>query len=504
MGKSWLTSGNAYGLQDGSTYIKHHGTLDPFVWGGRCWRLEDSSETMGGVTITTRFNPRGGIERDTVRAEPPGETSGTLVMKRLQADRAKSDLRRCYWDLDQRMQCGGMDRDAWTKWEEITRYCYSKFNERGLSGTAWEGDEDAMVNFPYVALSVDDIYRVGGSEFTSPASLSVDIVDVDSCQPSRCPDRCDDQEDCVVVAVTIVETDTNTYLLSNLAGGDDDNWTATSLAAFSAAGGGAGVAADKVLCMGDFVIALSAAYPGIIITHISSLATQTAVTTPWAAHAPACIDGIDQSFIVVGAAAGYIMASYDAGINWEEVSSGEATASAIGDIMIARDNPQVIYASSSAADVVIKSENGGRTWDAVAATGTGVALTALYVIDQSTVLVGSGNGQLRQTVDGGATWTAQEQLPGMNTPATTTINDITGCGCGILYLTTDETTGGSTAARIYRNVDGGASGRWYEPDDIGTLTPATGPIQAITCCGPNHAVGVGGNAQATSSTILIE
>ena len=92
----------------------------------------------------------------------------------------------------------------------------------------------------------------------------------------------------------------------------------------------------------------------------------------------------------------------------------------------------------------------------------------------------------------------------MNTPATTTINDITGCGCGILYLTTDETTGGSTAARIYRNVDGGASGRWYEPADIGTLTPATGPIQAITCCGPNHAVAVGGNAQATSSTILIE
>ena len=79
MGKSWLTSGNAYGLQDGSTYIKHHESLEPFVWGGRCWRLEDSSETMGGLTITTRFDPRGGIERDTVRAEPPGETSGTLV-----------------------------------------------------------------------------------------------------------------------------------------------------------------------------------------------------------------------------------------------------------------------------------------------------------------------------------------------------------------------------------------------------------------------------------------
>lgn len=501
MGKSWLTSGNAYGLQDGSTYIKHHDTLTPFVWGGRCWRLEDSSETLGGVTVTTRFDPRGGIERDTVRAEPPGETSGTLVMKRLQADRAKTDLRRCYWDLDQRMQCGGMDRDAWTRWQEITRYCHAKFNERGLAGTAWEGDEDAMVNFPYVALSVDDIYRVAGSENTTVADpITVDIVDVDSCQPQRCPDHCDDQEDCVVAAVTLY--DAATYLLTNLAGGDDDNWTATSLAAFTTGTD----SADRVLCMGDFVIALSTAHTGIIITHVSSLATQTAVLTPWATNAPACIDGIDQSFIIVGAAAGYIMVSYDAGVNWEEVSSGETTTDALGDIMIARDNPAIIYASSSVDNgSVIKSENGGRTWDATTAVGQGaaVAITSLYVVNQSTVLVGTDAGQVFQTVDGGVTWPEQEDLPlpAGSAKADVTITDITGCGCGVLYLTAMET---SIAPRIYRNVDGGAEGRWYRPADIGTLTATTGPAKAIACCGPNHAVAVGGGTTTASSTILIE
>ena len=499
MGKSWLTTGNAYGLQDGSTYIKQHGTLSPFVWGGRCWRLEDSSETLGGLTITTRFDPRGGIERDSVRAEPPAEASGTLVMKRLQADRAKSDLRRCYWDLDQRMQCGGLDRDAWTKWEEITRYCYAKFNERGLSGTNWEGDEDAMVNLPYVALSVDDIYRVGGSEFTAPASLSVDIVDVDVCQPERCPDRCDDQEDCIVAAVTL--RDTTTYLLTNLAGGDDDNWTATNLAAFTTGTNDA----SKVLCMGSLIIALSTTYKGIILTHIGSLTTQTAIgptdVTIWNTYAPACIDGIDQSFIVVGCAGGYVTISYDGGVTWETVSSGEATTNAIGDIMIARDNLQVIYASSSAADVVIKSENGGRSWYAVTATGCATGLTALYVVDQATVLVGNSTGQVRQTTDGGITWTEQNNLPGATTKANVTINDITGCGCGVLYMAVTET---AVAPRIYRNVDGGASGRWYQPDDIGTLTATTGPAKAIACCGPNHAVAVGGGTTTASSTILIE
>jgi len=499
MPKSWMTTGSSYGLQDGNVYIKKHDTLTPFVWGGRCWRLEDSSETLGGMSITTRFDPRGGVERDSVRPEAPGETSGTLIMKRLQADRAKTDLKRCYWDLDLRMHCAGGDRDAWTKWEEITRFCYSKFNERGLSGTNWEGDEEAMVNLPYVALSVDDIYRVSGSEYTAPAALSVEFMDVDTCQSERCPDKCDDQEDCIVVAVTRADTGVAS-LVYNLAGGDDDDWTAVTLTTFAAND------ATKVLCLGSLIIALSPGYKGI--TYSNNLgATQTDVgptaVTTWNTHAPACIDGIDQSFIIVGCADGYITVSYDAGMTWETVSSGEATTNAIGDIMIARDNPQVIYASSSAADVVIKSENGGRTWDAVAATGCATGLTALYVINRSTVLAGNSTGQLRQTTDGGATWTEQDDLPGVTTKATSTINDITGCGCGVLYLTMVE-IGAGASRRIYRNVDGGAEGRWYVPADLGTLAATTGPTTAITCCGPNHAVAVGGLAATNSSTILIE
>lgn len=502
MGKSWLTSGSAYGLQDGSVYIKNYDTLDPFIWGGRCWRMEDSSETLGGVTVTTRFDPRGGIERDTVRAEPPGETSGTLVMKRLQADRAKSDLRHCYWILDQRMQCAGMDRDAWERWEEITRYCQAKFNERGLAGTSWEGDEDALVNLPFVALSVDDVYRVGGSENTD-TTQNRSYTDIDSCQPERCPDHCDDQEDCVVVAVT-VKKETNgveaPYLVVNLAGGDDDNWTANQLATM------VGYDAARVLCLGSFVVVIASGYG---IMHSDDLGTTEiyvplADVTAWAAnHLPLCIDGIDQTFIVIGCEEGYITASYDAGRNWETVSSGEATTEPINDIMIARDNPQVIYASTEANKVVIKSENGGRTWFALGAIGMGgTGPTALYVVNQSTVLVGNDAGEVWQTVDGGTVWTQQSDLPGATVKGNVTINDITGCGCGILFMATEES--GSVASRIYRNVDGGAEGRWYVPADIGTLTHTTGPIEAITCCGPNHAVGVGGNGTTNSTSILIE
>ena len=499
MGKSWLTSGNAYGLVDASVYIKKYGTLNPFVWGGRCWRLDDSSETLGGMSITSRFNPRGGVERDTVRDEPPGESSGTLVMKRLQADRAKTDLKRCKWILDQRMQCGGLDRDSPYKWEEITRQCYVKFNERGLSGSNWEGDEDAMVNLPWVALYTEDIYRVGGSEKTSVASKSIKILDVDVCQPERCPDRCDDQEDCVAVAVTEDDT-SNSYLLYNLTGGDDDNWTAVTLTDFGAND------ANAVKCLGNFFVAISTADTSIIYSDdlgTTQVNIDQATVSDWTANPPSCIDGIDQTYIVMGGSNGYAYVSYDAARTWETVLSGEATASNLTDIMIARDNPQVIYATSNAADVVIKSENGGRTWFAVTVTGTGgTGPTSLYVINQSTVLVGTDAGEVFETVDGGTTWTEQVDLPGATVKANVTIHDIVGCGCDVLFLAAEES--GGVAGRIYRNVDGGAGGRWYEPNDIGALTTASGPFAALACCGPNHAVGVGGVTATSSSAILIE
>ena len=105
-------------------------------------------------------------------------------------------------------------------------------------------------------------------------------------------------------------------------------------------------------------------------------------------------------------------------------------------------------------------------------------------------------------MDGGTTWTQQSDLPGATVKANVTVNDIAGCGCGILYMAVEES--GGVAARIYRNVDGGAEGRWYEPADIGPLRTATGAIEAITCCGPNHAVAVGGNDVTDSTSILIE
>jgi hypothetical protein len=130
--------------------------------------LEDSTDNLGGVTVTHRFNPRGGIERSGIRLDVPGDVTSTLSMKRIQADSMKTDLKMCFWDLDQRMHCSGMDRDAWNQWEEITRLCQAKMTDRTISGISFDAtDEDSMVNFSVSALDSYDIYRVSAQETTA-------------------------------------------------------------------------------------------------------------------------------------------------------------------------------------------------------------------------------------------------------------------------------------------------------------------------------------------------
>jgi hypothetical protein len=367
-------------------------------------------------------------------------------------------------------------------------------SDRAVAGINWEGDEEAMITFSTTSLSVEDIYRVGGSEGTigTPGGPFM-ITDVDVCQPGRCPDRCDDQEECVVMAVTENDT-TRPWMLYNLYGGDQDNWTAVALTGFGA------FDATAVVCLGSFWVAISSAGTAKLIYADTYAGTQTSVTTPFASGAPASIDAIDQSFIDVGGASGYVYTSRDSARTWTTVSSGEATGNVVSQIMIARDNPRVIYGATSAATTVIKSENGGRTWFPVGAIGAGTA-QSMYVINQSTVLIGNAAGQLFQTVDGGVTWTEQINLPNLATKANVTIKSITGCGCGVLYLSTYET---AQPGEIYRNVDGGASGRWYVPADIETLgTAQTGAVQALACCGPNHLIGVGGTTASAESVIVV-
>lgn len=488
------TSGKVYGLQDGHVYLRQYGTLDPFTWGGRCMRMAEHSDGLGGYSVTHRQSPRGGIEIDGARAEAAGGVSGTVEMKRVQYDRQKTNLRTCLYEVDQRMHCGGMDRDHWNKWEEITRACMSKFTERSMTGTGWDTDEDAMVTMPYSGLYEIDIYRVGGQPSSSFAGGDA-VLAVSACQPERCPGPCDPQEDAIVVAVT-EDDGANCYLLTNEYGGNVAQWQSVTLTDF-----GANDATD-VVCLGDFVIIVSNADSGIIYTDdlgASLVEVDSADVADWVANPPYCVDALDLTYILLGGDNGYVYKSDDAGRTWETKEDGNATANNLTAIKIAPDNPQVAYAISNAADAIIKTENGGETWFACTGTGTGgTGLLSIYIINENIVLVGTDAGEIFYTLDGGLNWAEQADLPGI-TKADTHINAIFGAGCGVLGLIASDTS--NSVFKVFRNIDGGASGRWFEPDDVPTLTD--GLLDGVML-GVNEIVVVGGTAGASELALLLE
>jgi len=336
---------------------------------------------------------------------------------------------------------------------------------------------------------------------------AVALLDVTVCQPERCPDECDDQEEAVFAAVSASTDPASTgqacYLYINLKGGDLDEWSAPIT--LSDWGQTAGENADAVLCIGDFV-AVASTTAGELIYSDDHGTTQVLVQdADWLTNGPKDLDGIDQAFIVMVHENGHVYASTDAARTWELMDDAQATEKTLERVMIARDNPEVIYAvgcanTTDSDGTIIKSINGAENWFALTDPRSGetsFCYTALWVANQTDVLVGCDDGEIWETEDGGVTWAQQLDPPGFPDLGPS-VNDIVGCGCDVLWMAVSGTTASESV--IYRNVDGGASGRWFIPSEADGITQ---PPLAIACAGVNLAVAVGGVPADTSGSVVL-
>lgn len=484
----WLADGTVEQTTDNTPYIKRAQSLDPFVWMGNCVRIDETAAPYGDITITRKRSPRGGVVPHTALQGIPDVVTVPVIMKKIQADRKRTDLKKCWWVFDDRLYCGGAGSSDPFGWSEIHRLWMGRFTNRADSATSYgeEAPAERMVTMAFGALQECDLYRIVRTIF-SPGG-SVQFTDVATFDTERCPDECDDREGCIVVAVT--ETDVaNSYAVVNRQGGDVAAWeTPITLTGFGIN------SATQVAGFREFGVIVSSADASLIYTR-DLFANQTYIqTTDMAAHAPLCVDLIDESFIIAGGADGYIYISRDGAATWQTVSEGGTTTSDLTRVRISRSNPQVIYAISSAADVIIRSDNGGRTWYAQTATGTGgTGPTSIEInpIAHNIVRVGTDAGELFESDDGGNSWVEQTDLPDLTalTKANTTIADIYHAGCGVWGLVTENSA--DDERLFYRNVDNGADGRWFQTAE-GEAVASGKSVTGLTACGPNEFVAVGG------------
>lgn len=150
--------------------------------------------------------------------------------------------------------------------------------------------------------------------------------------------------------------------------------------------------------------------------------------------------------------AGYVYKLSSVGSAVEVLTAGTVTTNNL--TRIDGDDATTIVAVGGNATIV-KSRNSGATWAATASAplvGTNI-LQAVAVVDDVRYFVGSAQGYVYGTVNGGASW-ASVSFSGSGAGA---VYDILDVGGGVLYISHSDAT---PTARIFSTWAGGAPNTW--------------------------------------------
>jgi len=131
-----------------------------------------------------------------------------------------------------------------------------------------------------------------------------------------------------------------------------------------------------------------------------------------------------------------------------------------------------------AAGIIILTVDSGVNWALVADPSGGSDIVSCDIFNRYRFIVGTDDGEMWQTWDGGATWT--ECVFRGNGVAADTVKDIVHANDVALYMVHNATGVG----HVHRSKDGGFN--WERLD-----TPANAGLNAMYCCGTNSAWAVG-------------
>ena len=177
---------------------------------------------------------------------------------------------------------------------------------------------------------------------------------------------------------------------------------------------------------------------------------------------------------------GYIYYSSDSGLTWTAQDSAGITSGQYG-FVHGIDEKNVI--AGAQADVIVVSTDGGTSWTQKTATGNGGDILCGVMITKQQWIVGTDDGELFKTWDGGETWT---ELTGFTGTGTGQVRSI---------AMADELNGfmawnnATPVGTIYQTIDGGFNWRALTtPTNTGLNSLALIPGRKDQC----QAVGEGG------------
>lgn len=236
-----------------------------------------------------------------------------------------------------------------------------------------------------------------------------------------------------------------------------------------------GLSPDRMAPMGDKIVVVSQATGS---HHYSPVSSVNAGTPNWtnvssgyvATKGPRAIYVKSSNQAFVAAAGGYIYYLTSPTTAPTVLTDGSITTQALNDI----NGFGLTIVAVGGNNAVLVSDNDGDSFSLVTGPAVGVNLTAVWCLSKTIWFVGTGNGTLYRTVDGGATWVQINLVSGVSV-----VNDIRFDDDLVGYLAAEV----AGVATVFRTSDSGNT--WKNTDDIKSL-PTAVRANFVYPCGSNR------------------
>lgn len=360
---------------------------------------------------------------------------------------------------------------------------------------ALDPSERAVIN-ETVPFQGEDYYELTPLTFARKADTQVtrEIMDIVACDAASCGACGLPSDGCQVIFAVMKNGGASPGILNELIFTDDGGrtWDVSTISALSGS-----ETPNALRCIGQNVIVVSGDNVGLVYADISDIlegsGTWTEVTTGFVAAAqPQSLWSANPAYTWLVGKSGYVYFTSDPTAGVDVQDAGVATTQALNDIH-GVDVLNIVAVGDSNA--VIKTNNGGLTWEAITGPAAGINLKSVHMQDANNWWVTTANGKLYYTTDAGDNWTEKT---------------FSGSGAGVAYDVTfvNKTVGylahttATPSGRIFRTIDGGYS--WYVlPEAVGSI-PANQRINRIaTCPDPNIVFG-GGLASGGTDGIIVQ
>jgi photosystem II stability/assembly factor-like uncharacterized protein len=343
--------------------------------------------------------------------------------------------------------------------------------------------------------SGEDLYEIVHVNFARKADSNIvnEVTDVVFCDAKNCGECGTPSDGCQTILAVTRASPGSPGLMGEVVysknGGD--TWADTLIDTMTVA-----ETPSRIVCLGSNVVIISADGIAIHYTPIADLLagteTWTKVTTGLnASGGPRRIYsyGPSQSWIV--GYGGYVYFTDDPTAGVEVQDAGSATTQQLNDVHGIDQNFIVAVGNSNA---IIRTRNGGQTWESITGPSVGVALNAVWVVDEKLWWVGTAGGNLYNTRDGGLTWIIKP----FKGSGAGSITDIKFSTRSVGWLSHTDAT---PLGRILRTIDGGQS--WFTPTDVGQpAIPTNTRINTLAVCADPNMVYGAGNTTSNDGILL--